>query len=340
MNDQHRLRSVPRTFIGPWVRVALVVTVVSLLLWSVVSMAWLTLACWSYWWLCWIPAVATNGVAAISTHFSMLERVDPATRRYAVGVAVTGVSLDVAATASQHFLALEYLGISPTEVHPGPYWGWVVGGLPSLMAGLLIHIIFRICAQARRDQVAAERERIADAKKAREKMEKEAQAAAEREYWLATKEAEARTEALRISRVQKEGDVAIQADRARAEADKAEADRMREQRLAKRSEEQDQRRSERNGGAGPKRGPRSVQPDSAGGGPDVTALVPAARAVADRLAAEGKELNRVALVAGLRSAGQSCSTERAGKLLKVLRSDDQDAARTDSDRRPLRAVVR
>lgn len=329
VNDQHRLRSVPRTFIGPWVRVALVVTVVSLLLWSVVSMAWLTLACWSYWWLCWIPAVATNGVAAISTHFSMLERVDPATRRYAVGVAVTGVSLDVAATASQHFLALEYLGISPTEVHPGPYWGWVVGGLPSLMAGLLIHIIFRICAQARRDQAAAERERIADAKKAREKMEKEAQAAAEREYWLAAKETDQRTEALRLSRIEKE-----------TEAAKAEADRMREQRLAKRSEEQDQRRSERSVGAGPKRGPRPARPDSTDGGPDVTALVPAARAVADRLASEGKELNRIALVAGLRSAGQSCSTERAGKLLKVLRSGDQDAARTESDRRPLRAVVR
>lgn len=336
MNDQHRLRGTTRGFIGPWVSAALVVTVGSLLLWSVVSMSWLTLACWSYWWLCWIPAVATNGVAAISSHFSMLERVEPSTRRYAAGVAVTGVSLDVIATASQHYLALEHLGISPTDIHPAPYWGWVVGGLPSLMAGLLIHVIYRIRAQTRRDQATAECERIEAARKARERAEEDRRIADERTFKLAIVTAEANTEELRISRLQKESD----ADQKRTEADKATAAKLRAQEKLRRSEGQDQEQAEEVRDSGPRRGPQPVRSSPKSSGLDVSELITPARTVADRLAAEGKELSRSALVSGLRTAGYSCSTDRANELLRVLRSGKSDSAQTGLDRRGLRAVVR
>ena len=63
-------------------------------------------------------------------------------------------------------------------------------------------------------------------------------------------------------------------------------------------------------------------------GPDVTDLLPAGRWVAAQLASEGRALSRSVLLARLREAGWSCSTERAGVLLALLRTEEPD--RTDA----------
>jgi len=65
---------------------------------------------------------------------------------------------------------------------------------------------------------------------------------------------------------------------------------------------------------------RPVRPVPAGG-PDVAALLPAARTVAAHLAREGRGLSRSALLTGLRDGGHTCSTERAGALLATLRAE-------------------
>ena len=52
---------------------------------------------------------------------------------------------------------------------------------------------------------------------------------------------------------------------------------------------------------------------------DVGDLLLVGRAVVDDLAREGLPLNRRNLLAGVRARGRSCSTERAGALLKALR---------------------
>jgi hypothetical protein len=57
----------------------------------------------------------------------------------------------------------------------------------------------------------------------------------------------------------------------------------------------------------------------------VTELLPAGRAVRDRLAADGRALTRDALVAGLRSDGVTCSSQRAGVLLTALNHEPHSA---------------
>lgn len=66
-------------------------------------------------------------------------------------------------------------------------------------------------------------------------------------------------------------------------------------------------------------------------GPDVTDLLPVGRRVAAQLAREGRALSRSVLLTRLREAGRSCSTERAGALLAVLRTEEPD--RTGRSRR-------
>lgn len=57
---------------------------------------------------------------------------------------------------------------------------------------------------------------------------------------------------------------------------------------------------------------------------DVTALLPAGRTVRDRLAAAGRPLTRSALIAGLREAGHTVSTDRASALLAALNNTSTD----------------
>jgi hypothetical protein len=55
---------------------------------------------------------------------------------------------------------------------------------------------------------------------------------------------------------------------------------------------------------------------------DVSALLPAGQTVRDRLAADGRPLTRSALIAGLREAGHTVSTDRASALLAALNTTD------------------
>jgi hypothetical protein len=63
-------------------------------------------------------------------------------------------------------------------------------------------------------------------------------------------------------------------------------------------------------------------------GPDVSDLMPAGRAVRDRLAAAGQAMTRDELVAGLRAAGHTVSSKRASALYAALRdgNDGTDSA--------------
>jgi len=63
---------------------------------------------------------------------------------------------------------------------------------------------------------------------------------------------------------------------------------------------------------------RSTEDRTATGGPDVADLLGPGRAVADRLAAQGRSLSRRSLIAGLREDGHTVSTGRASALLRVL----------------------
>lgn len=302
--------------------ILIAIIVASLLLWSVVSMAWLTLACGSYEWLCWVPAVATNGVAGISTWVSLTERLDRSTRHYAVIVAITGIAMDVIATSGQHYLALEHPGVDPRNYHPNPMWGWVVGGLPSLMAGLLGHVIFRIYAQNRREKEAellaaaraAEQQRI-DRELAIEREREDARIAVKRETEARIAEANAQQAADEREAAQKN-----------AVAKQAEADILKAQAQADRRTAREQRASQ-----------SAVSTAVSNGQPDVSGLVDPAQRVAADLRKRGQKLDRDSLQEGIRREVGSCSTARAAVLLKMLKSGQISPA---PDRPPLRAVVR
>lgn len=308
--------------IGWGVKIVMGIVVLSLLLWSVVSMAWLTLACWAYPWLCWVPAVATNGVAGISTWVSMMERLDRYTRWYAVGVASVGVFMDVIATSGQHYLALKHPGVSPWDYHPDPAWGWVVGGLPSLMFGLLVHIVFRVLTQSRRDKQAAEAARVEAAEQERIARELALERDREAARISAEREAEAQIAAARAAQSARELEIAQR----NAEAKQAEADILKAQ-----------ERAERRAQRGQRAGQSPVNATGSNGQPDVSGLVEAAQSVADELLRSGQKLDRDSLQAGIRRVAGSCSTERAAVLLKMIKTGQISPV---SDRPPLRAVVR
>lgn len=75
-------------------------------------------------------------------------------------------------------------------------------------------------------------------------------------------------------------------------------------------------------------GARSRPHDDPEAGRDVEVadLLLVGRAVTDDLARQGLPLNRRSLLAGIRARGRSCSTERAGALLRALRETDASSA--------------
>ncbi|MQA14927.1 MAG: DUF2637 domain-containing protein [Pseudonocardiaceae bacterium] len=96
--------------------------------------------------------------------------------------------------------------------------------------------------------------------------------------------------------------------------------------------------------AGPARqpGPRAVsaaRPASApAAGPDVSDLATAGRAVAARLARDGRSLTRAALLDGLYADGHSCSKARASALLALLRAEAEPGQQARPGPRPVRAA--
>lgn len=183
-------------------------------------------------------------------------------------------------------------------------------------------------AAAKRD---AEAQRIRDEQAAERKAEQD-RVNALRETEAKTRQAEAEAAAAAEQVALAEAEAALAA--AKAEADKQETARLRaESRAAgqttgqRRGQTGGQRGGQRRGQAGGS-GPDKATP------PDVSDLMEAGHAVARKLAEEDRELTRSALVSGLRSAGLSCSTDRAVALLDRLKNERTEQ-RSD---RPLHAV--
>lgn len=130
-----------------WIVAGVVLTVLPLLLWGGASVFALATACNVPEGIAWVPAVSTGGVMLAATLISLQRGVDEAVRWYAAGLAGLGILGDIVAAGAQHYL--EAQNVHP---HPSPVWGFVVGGLPSLMGGLLIHVVAMIFAQRRREQ--------------------------------------------------------------------------------------------------------------------------------------------------------------------------------------------
>lgn len=197
--------------------------------------------------------------------------------------------------------------------------------------------------EARAVRDAERRERDAETRRIRE-------AQAEEQKRLADERAAARQRADEIALAQAHKEAAeaqAAADRERAEADRSETEKLAQKAevLAARGPRS---RTGRTGGAG--RNGKADRTSRTAAPPDVTDLLPAGRAVADRLATAGKPLTRSALLAGLRSDEVSCSTDRAAALLDLLkaeRSEQGSEHRSEPDRaavhsrtdRPLHAVA-
>ena len=194
--------------------------------------------------------------------------------------------------------------------------------------------------QAERDTQAAETQRIREEQiAARQRDADERAAAKQRADEIALVQAQKEA-----AEAQAEADrVAAEADLAKAEADRAEADKL-AQKAAVAAARGPRSRTGRTAGADRRgktdRTARTAAP------PDVTDLLPAGRTVADRLDNNSKPLTRSALLAGLRSDGASCSTDRAGALLDRLNAE-RSAQRSGPDRnavhgrtdRPLHAIA-
>lgn len=130
-----------------WLGLAL--TVGPLLLWGGVSVARLTHACAVTWWIAWIPAVATSGVMIAATKLAMTPTLDQRIRTYAGWLSAAGILADILAAGAQHWLEAQHRA-------PAPELAAVMGGLPSLMGGLLVHIVAMVVAQSRREREAAQ----------------------------------------------------------------------------------------------------------------------------------------------------------------------------------------
>lgn len=125
---------------------ALWCALVPVLLWSSVSVTLLTLDADVPVWMAWIPAFALDGAMIAATRVWLLARLDRGIRLYAAFIAVLGYCGSITAGAAEH--GLRAAGVD------APVWAAVVlGGLPALMAGMLVHVMVRIAAQ----RVRAER---------------------------------------------------------------------------------------------------------------------------------------------------------------------------------------
>lgn len=194
--------------------------------------------------------------------------------------------------------------------------------------------------QAERTAQVAETKRIRDEReRERQRQDDEREATRKRagEIALAQAQADAAEARADANRTQ------AAADLARAEADRAAAEKL-AQRAAVTKARGPRSPTGRTGGAD--RASKADRTARTAASPDVTDLLPAGRTVADRLVAESRSLTRSALLAGLRSDGVSCSTDRAGALLDRLtaersgqRSEPDRTAVHDRADRPVRLVA-
>lgn len=128
-----------RTWVGVWV------TLAPLMLWSSVSITRLTYNAGVWAGICWIPALATDGAMVVATGLAVNHLLDPVIRRWAGVIAGVGIVGSIATAGAEHYLSARHI-TPPAELAA------VIGGIPSLMGALLVHVLMMIGAQQRREQ--------------------------------------------------------------------------------------------------------------------------------------------------------------------------------------------
>lgn len=218
--------------LNPWVLIGLLLAEVPLVIWGGASVFVFAVSTNVPPGIAWVPSVALGGVMLASTVLSMQPGVDQAIRMYAGGLAAVAILGEVIVAGGQHYVAAKAPPGQAVEfMNPDPAWGFLIGGLPSLMGGALVHLTAMYFKQLRK-----EKERLEELKR-REKEELDAakadlstaagvRAAAAAEY----------AEADRLRRAQRDEDVkaatavrqAVQQERDEAARLKAEVVRLRE----------------------------------------------------------------------------------------------------------------
>lgn len=319
----------------------LVVTAFFLLLWGGVSLFHLARLCNVPGWFAWIPSVSTSGVMLLATAIGIRDHLEKKTKVWAWSLAGFGIFCDIVVAGGQHVIAM-----SDTPTTPHPAWGWAIGGLPPLMGGALVHVMAMAKAQHNRAKAATERA----AQERAERADREAINAAAHERDLAaqlTLENTRSTNAIKESAARERAagaEAAVISEKARllavetanlsakAEADKQETARLREERRTagqgggQRGDRRADRKADNSGGQrGQGGGQGGGQQADRTAGPDVSDLLAPGRRVAAQLDEADRDLTRSALVSGLRSAGLSCSTARAVALLDRLKREQAEA---------------
>lgn len=144
------------TRLNPWVLGGIIIAEVCLAIWGGASVIVFALALHTWPAICWIPAVALGGVMLASTMFSIQPGVDREIRVYSGLLALCAIAGElIVAGAMHYFEAKAPLGAPADSIQVAPEWGFVIGALPSLMGGALIHITAMYFAQRRREEAEA-----------------------------------------------------------------------------------------------------------------------------------------------------------------------------------------
>lgn len=145
--------------LNPWVLGGIITAEVSLAVWGGASVIVFALALHTWEAICWIPAVALGGVMLASTMFSLLPGTERAIRIYAGMLALFAIVGEMVVAGAMHFFeAKAPSGAPAAAIQVAPEWGFVIGGLPSLTGGALIHLTAMYFAQKRREGVEREDE--------------------------------------------------------------------------------------------------------------------------------------------------------------------------------------
>lgn len=144
-----------------WTRAGLTTAISPLILWGAASVFMISVACGVSVWIAWVPALSTSGVMLASTLISLQSGLDRRIRHYAGYLAAFAVVLDALVAGVQHTL--------PATIDAPLGVKFLIGLLPSVMGGLLVHIWAMAHAQERREasELAAREARAETEREAR-----------------------------------------------------------------------------------------------------------------------------------------------------------------------------
>lgn len=131
--------------LNPWAWAGVCFTLIPLMLWSSVSITVLTHAMGVNWDIAWIPAAATDGAMMVATGWAVNHLLDKTIRNWSACVAVTGIVGSVIVAAIEHY-------VTAAHIQPPAELAALIGGIPSLMGALIVHVIAMIRNQQKRDQ--------------------------------------------------------------------------------------------------------------------------------------------------------------------------------------------